>query len=188
MIKDAVDTDAPAQTALGQAVAAKLKKTNTQIDAVSAQMKAIAKKNRADIESLNKKTLAKIASEEVDAKFGAAYEKLASDRSHAEMALASSVNGLNDALAKQAALADSRFEKTVSDIQVARKEASDAVAELRSDFATELIATTALVKRVETNLADQVATVSGEVIDYRAFQLRVNRKVQKEKERIEELS
>merc|ERR1712100_216158 len=223
MIKDAVDTDARAQTALGQAVAAKLKKTNTQIDAVSAQMKAIAKKNRADIESLNKKTLAKIAKEqqhakdavkkfasddaarqkaamdfmteqlkiageEVDAKFGAAYEKLTSDRSHAEMALASSVNGLNDALAKQAALADSRFEKTVSDIQVARKEASDAVAELRSDFATELIATTALVKRVETNLADQVATVSGEVIDYRAFQLRVNRKVQKEKERIEELS
>merc|ERR1712159_853016 len=223
MIKDAVDTDARAQTALGQAVAAKLKKTNTQIDAVSAQMKAISKKNRADIESLNKKTLAKIAKEqqhakdavkkfasddaarqkaamdfmteqlkiageEVDAKFGAAYEKLASDRSHAEMALASSVNGLNDALAKQAALADSRFEKTVSDIQVARKEASDAVAELRSDFATELIATTALVKRVETNLADQVATVSGEVIDYRAFQLRVNRRVQKEKERIEELS
>merc|ERR1719353_1954142 len=223
MIKDAVDTDARAQTALGQAVAAKLKKTNTQIDAVSAQMKAIAKKNRADIDALNKKTLAKIAKEqqhakdavkkfasddaarqkaamdfmteqlkiageEVDAKFGSAYEKLASDRSHAEMALASSVNGLNDALAKQAALADSRFEKTVSDIQVARKEASDAVAELRSDFATELIATTALVKRVETNLADQVATVSGEVVDYRAFQLRVNRKVQKEKERIEELS
>merc|ERR1711970_785161 len=221
MIKDAVDTDARAQTALGQAVAAKLKKTNTQIDAVSAQMKAIAKKNRADIDALNKKTLAKIAKEqqhakdavkkfasddaarqkaamdfmteqlkiageEVDAKFGSAYEKLASDRSHAEMALASSVNGLNDALAKQAALADSRFEKTVSDIQVARKEASDAVAELRSDFATELIATTALVKRVETNLADQVATVSGEVVDYRAFQLRVNRKVQKEKERIEE--
>merc|ERR1740138_1587725 len=223
MIKDAVDTDARAQTALGQAVAAKLKKTNTQIDAVSAQMKVIAKKNRAAIDTLNKQTLAKIAKEqehakaavkkfasddaarqkaamdfmseqlkiageEVDAKFGAAHEKLASDRSHAEMALGSAVNGLNDALAKQAALADSRFEKTVSDIQVARKEASDAVAELRSDFATELIATTALVKRVETNLADQVATVSGEVVDYRAFQLRVNRKVSKEKERIEELS
>merc|ERR1719456_1797318 len=104
------------------------------------------------------------------------------------MALGSAVNGLNDALAKQAALADSRFEKTVSNIQDARKEASDAVAELRSDFASELIATTALVKRVETNLADQVATVSGEVADYRAFQLRVNRKVTKEKERIEELS
>merc|ERR1712167_206258 len=33
-----------------------------------------------------------------------------------------------------------------------------------------------------------VATVSGEVVDYRAFQLRVNRKVKEEKERIEELS
>merc|ERR1711975_172050 len=175
MIKDAVDTDARAQTALGQAVAAKLKKTNTQIDAVSAQMKAIAKiakeqehakaavKKFASDDAARQKAAMdfmteqlKIAGEEVDAKFGAAYEKLASDRSHAEMALGSAVNGLNDALAKQAALADSRFEKTVSDIQVARKEASDAVAELRSDFATELIATTALVKRVETNLADQV--------------------------------
>merc|ERR1711871_1329128 len=215
---------AAARAALKSEIADNAKQVSRMInDAVATQMKAIAKKNRADIESLNKKTLAKIAKEqqhakdavkkfasddaarqkaamdfmteqlkiageEVDAKFGAAYEKLASDRSHAEMALASSVNGLNDALAKQAALADSRFEKTVSDIQVARKEASDAVAELRSDFATELIATTAVVKRVETNLADQVATVSGEVIDYRAFQLRVNRKVQKEKERIEELS
>merc|ERR1711966_332679 len=162
MIKDAVDTDARAQTALGQAVAAKLKKTNTQIDAVSAQMKAIAKKNRAAIDTLNKNTLSKIAKEqehakaavqkfasddaarqkaamdfmseqlkiageEVDAKFGAAHEKLASDRSHAELGLAGAVNGLNDALAKQAALADSRFEKTVSDIGAARKEATEAV-------------------------------------------------------------
>merc|ERR1712057_85088 len=204
MIKDAVYTDARAKAALGQAVAAKLKKTNTQIDAVSAQMKKIAKeqehakaavKKFASDDAARQKAAMdfmteqlKIAGEEVDAKFGAAYEHLASDRAHAELALGSAVNGLNDALAKQAALAASRFEKTVSDIQVARKEASDAVAELRSDFATELVATTALVKRVETNLADQVATVSGEVVDYRAFQLRVNRKVQKEKERIEELS
>merc|ERR1712164_138386 len=147
MIKDAVDTDARAQTALGQAVAAKLKKTNTQIDAVKKFASDDAARQKAAMDFMTEQL--KIAGEEVDAKFGAAYEKLASDRSHAEMALASSVNGLNDALAKQAALADSRFEKTVSDIQVARKEASDAVAELRSDFATELIATTALVKRVE---------------------------------------
>merc|ERR1712057_47748 len=222
MIKDAVDTDARAQTALGQAVAAKLKKTNTQIDAVSAQMKEIAKKNRADIEALNKKTLAKIAKEqehakaavkkfasddaarqkaamdfmteqlkiageEVDAKFGAAYEKLADDRADAETALAGAVNGLNDALAKQAALADSRFEKTVSDINAARKEATEAVAELRSDFASELITTTALVKRIDTDLNDRIAVVSGEVISYKSFQTAVNRRVKEEKERIEEL-
>merc|ERR1711959_662784 len=130
----------------------------------------------------------KIAGEEVDAKFGAAYEKLASDRSDAELSLAASVDSLNDALAKQAALADSRFEKTVSDIGAARKEATDAVAELRSDFASELITTTAMVKRIDTDLNDRIAVVSGEVISYSAFQLRVNRKVTKEKERIEELS
>jgi len=223
MIKDAVDTDAQAQSALQTATAAKLKKTNTQIDAVSAQMKEMAKEARANIAALNKKTLAdiateqeratnavskfasddaarqksalsfmeeqlKIAGEEVDAKFGAAYEKLADDRADAENALAGAVNGLNDALAKQAALADSRFEKTVSDINAARKEATEAVAELRSDFASELITTTALVKRIDTDLNDRIAVVSGEVISYKSFQTAVNRRVKEEKERIEELS
>merc|ERR1719267_64946 len=223
MVKDAVATDARAQSALKAETAKAIKKSNTRLDAYAEQMVKIAKATRAEIAATTSKTLMaikteqkrakdavekfssedaarqasalkfmeeqlKIAEEESDKKFGAAQAKLAEDKKHAELALGSAVDGLNDALAKQAALADSRFEKTVSDIQVARKEASDAVAELRSDFATELIATTALVKRVETNLADQVATVSGEVIDYRAFQLRVNRKVQKEKERIEELS
>merc|ERR1719454_1582670 len=61
MIKDAVDTDAQAQSALQTATAAKLKKTNTQIDAVSAQMKEMAKAARANIAALNKKTLANIA-------------------------------------------------------------------------------------------------------------------------------
>jgi hypothetical protein len=223
MIKDAVDTDAQAQTALKTATAAKIKKTNTQIDAVSKQMEENAKTARASIDTLNKNTLdalateqqratnavskfasddaarqksaldfmeaqLKIAGEEVDKKFGAAYEKLASDRGDAETSLAASVDSLNDALAKQAALADSRFEKTVSDIGAARKEAADAVAELRSDFGSDLIATTALVKRIETDLNDRIAVVSGEVISYKAFQASVNRKVKEEKARIEELS
>merc|ERR1712159_67936 len=64
MIKDAVDTDAQAQVSLRTATAAKLKKTNTQIDAVSAQMKANAKAARANIAALNKKTLADIATEQ----------------------------------------------------------------------------------------------------------------------------
>merc|ERR1711871_678120 len=223
MIKDAVDTDAQAQVSLRTATAAKIKKTNTQIDAVSKQMEENAKAARASIDTLNKNTLdaiateqkrasnavskfasddaarqksaldfmeaqLKIAGEEVDKKFGAAYEKLAADRSDAELALAASVDDLNDALAKQAALADSRFEKTVSDIGAARKEAADAVAELRSDFGSDLIATTALVKRIETDLNDRIAVVSGEVISYKAFQASVNRKVKEEKARIEELS
>merc|ERR1711988_330811 len=181
-------------------------KTNTQIDAVSAQMKANAKAARAEIDTLNKNTLdaiateqqrasnavskfasddaarqksaldfmeaqLKIAGEAVDKKFGAAYEKLAADRSDAEVSLAASVDSLNDALAKQAALADSRFEKTVSDIGAARKEAADAVAELRSDFGSDLIATTALVKRIETDLNDRTAVVSGEASPTRPSRL-----------------
>merc|ERR1712159_683666 len=106
----------------------------------------------------------------------------------AEEDLGAAVNGLNDALAKQAALADSRFEKTVSDINAARKEATDAVAELRSDFGSDLISTTALVKRIETDLNDRVAVVSGEVINYKAFQTAVNRRVKEEKDRVEALS
>merc|ERR1712022_36688 len=223
MIKDAVDTDARAQTALGQAVAAKLKKTNTQIDAVSAQMKGIAKKNRAAIDTLNKQTLAKIAKEqehakaavkkfasddaarqkaamdfmseqlkiageEVDAKFGAAHEKLASDRSHAEMALGSAVNGLNDALAKQAALADSRFEKTVSDISAARKQAAKQVADLRKEFGTEMDLAVAEAKHTEQILVDNIAKVSGEVISMKANQIRVNLKVKEDLVRVEKLS
>merc|ERR1719440_283857 len=223
MIKDAVSTDARAQTSLQQETAKAIKKTNTNIAAKAEQMKIIAKDTRAALKATESKTLAainkqqeaakaavakfssedaarqasalkfmkkqlEIAASDMDKKFGKAYAKLAGDRKHAEEALGGAVDGLNDALAKQAALADSRFEKTVSDIGAARKEATEAVAELRSDFASELIATTALVKRIDTDLNDRIAVVSGEVISYKSFQTAVNRRVKEEKERIEELS
>merc|ERR1719482_1167432 len=121
-------------------------------------------------------------------KFGKAQARLAEDREHAEQKLGNAVNGLNDALAKQAALADSRFEKTVSDISAARKEAADAVASLRKDFATEIALATSQAKLVEQGLVDNIAKVSGEVISMKANQLRVNLKVKKELSRIEKLS
>merc|ERR1712054_269224 len=74
-----------------------------------------------------------IAAEESKQKFGAAYEQLADNRAEAEEALAAGVTGLNDSLAKQAALADSRFEKTVTDITEARKQAADQVAQFRKE-------------------------------------------------------
>merc|ERR1711998_283858 len=64
------------------------------------------------------------AGKAMELKFGAAYEKLADDRSEADMALATGFETLNDSLAKQAALADSRFSKTVTDLAAARKEAA----------------------------------------------------------------
>merc|ERR1712023_238300 len=223
MIKDAVSTDARAQTSLQQETAKAIKKTNTNIAAKAKQMTKIAKATRAAMKATETKTLAaitaqqkaakaavekfssedaarqesalkfmrkelEIAASEMDKKFGKAYAKLAADRKHAEQALGSAVDGLNDALAKQAALADSRFEKTVKDITSARKEAADSVAELRKEFGTELVLATAQAKRTEQILVDDTAKVSGEVISMKANQVRVNLKVTEELSRIEELA
>merc|ERR1712159_679254 len=176
MIKDAVDTDAQAQVSLRTATAAKIKKTNTQIDAVSAQMKANAKAARAEIDTLNKNTLDAIATEQQRA--SNAVSKFASDD-------AARQKSALDFMEAQLKIAGEEVDKKFG---AARKEAADAVAELRSDFGSDLIATTALVKRIETDLNDRIAVVSGEVISYKAFQAAVNRRVKEEKERIEELS
>merc|ERR1711998_516856 len=128
------------------------------------------------------------AGKAMELKFGAAYEKLADDRSEADMALATGFETLNDSLAKQAALADSRFSKTVTDLAAARKEAADQVAEFRKDFAAGLITTTAHVKNVETKLVTEIEKVSGEVISFKADQIRVNKKVEEELMRIETLA
>jgi hypothetical protein len=124
----------------------------------------------------------------MELKFGAAYEKLADNRAEADTALATGFETLNDSLAKQAALADSRFSKTVTDLAAARKEAADQVAEFRKDFAAGLITTTAHVKNVETKLVTEIEKVSGEVISFKADQIRVNKKVEEELLRIETLA
>merc|ERR1712070_608137 len=101
---------------------------------------------------------------------------------------AAAVNGLNDDLAKQAALADSRFEKTVKDIGAARKEAATDVANMRKDFAVRMVQSVAVVKNVEQNLVDEIAKISGEVISMKANQVRVNRRVAAELKRTEKLA
>merc|ERR1712159_567449 len=108
-----------------------------------------------------------IAQKESDAKFGKAQAKLAEDREHADTALGAAVNGLNDALAKQAA---------------------DQVADLRKMFGAELARATAEAKRTEQILVDNIAKVSGEVISMKANQARVNAKVSVELARIEKLA
>jgi len=130
----------------------------------------------------------KIAGEASEKKFGDAYAKLAEDRADADTALAAAVEGLNDSLAKQAAINDSRFEKTVTDIAAARKQATDQVISYRKDFAMELAATTAQVKLVETKLNGMVAKVAGEVQDMKAKQYEINSKVTAELNRIEDLT
>jgi len=223
MLKDAVSTDARAQTLLEQETADKIKKSNTQVDAYAAQMRKQAAKARADIKALSTKTIGEIktqeeaaknavaqfssedaarqasalkflgeqmeiAEKEADDKFGKAYERLAKDRADADEALAGSVSELNDSLAKQAALADSRFSKTVKDLSAARKQAADEVAQLRKDFATQMVGVTSTVRQIESNLVGQIGVVSGEVISMKANQYRINKRATAELERVEALA
>merc|ERR1711881_737176 len=102
-------------------------------------------------------TQLQIAEKESAQKFGKAYEKLADNRARFDKKLGASVTGLNDALAKQAALADSRFSKTVKDLNSARRQATNQVRQLRKDFATQMATVTAEVKNVETRLVGEIA-------------------------------
>merc|ERR1711998_581732 len=72
-------------------------------------------------------------------KFADFYEKMGKNREELETALGASVANIHDSIAKQAALADARFSKTVKDINAARKEAATQVADARKDFATAMV-------------------------------------------------
>merc|ERR1711988_968707 len=133
-------------------------------------------------------TQLRIAEKESAQKFGKAYEHLAGNRAHFDKALGAASTGLNDALAKQAALADSRFSKTVKDLAAARMQATSQVQQLRKDFATQMATVTAQVKNVETRLVGEIAVVSGEVISNKANQIRVNRRVAAELKRVVRVS
>merc|ERR1711998_736418 len=83
------------------------------------------------------------AEEDMDKKFDNTYIKMAEDRNHADEALASATDTLNKAIAKHAALQDSRFEKTVKMIDEAKKEAAADVVLAKKQFAMGLADVTA---------------------------------------------
>jgi len=120
-------------------------------------------------------------------KFGKVYKDMAKDREELDKALASSTNNMNDSIAKEAALADDRFSKTVKNIEAARKQASDQVISARKEFSTQISSLTSNIKEMETRLVGQVMVVSGDVVENRAVQARVNNANAAEQKRIEKL-
>merc|ERR1712159_969750 len=136
-------------------------------DAVTAALKAAAKKS--------------------SAKFAQAYEDMGKQRAELDTMLAGAVSDINDSIAKQAALADSRFKKTVKDIKAARKEAASQVKAARKDFATDLAVLTSSIKAMETRLQGDIQVVAGEVVSHKASQSVVNRHTKAELARIEGL-
>merc|ERR1711959_55787 len=134
------------------------------------------------------KTAMAKAQRRANAKFGKVYRRLAKDRARADAALGGAVNGINDGLAKQAALADARFSRTVKDIGAARRQAAKQVSDARKAFTTSMYRVTSEVKDLETRLSGEIAVVSGEVVSNRAAQMRVNRRTSGERRRITKLA
>merc|ERR1719262_1644665 len=128
------------------------------------------------------------AKHRAESKFSKLYESMARDRKKSDTNLRNAVTIINDKIAKQAALADSRFSKTVKNISAARAEAAREVASSRKSFATSLASLTASVKDQETRLAGEIQVVSGEVLQHKAAQIRVNRRTQAELKRITKLA
>merc|ERR1711871_124109 len=124
------------------------------------------------------------AQKKADAKFADFYTKMGKNREALDKDLEGAVVLMNDSIAKQAALADARFSKTVKDIKAARKQAAGQVKDARKKFATALVSLTAQVKDQETRLAGDIQTVASLELSKQAEQLRVNRRTGAEIKRI----
>merc|ERR1719502_2011884 len=127
------------------------------------------------------------AQEHADQKFTELEAHMADQRAELDEALGAAVTNINDKIAKQAALADSRFSKTVKDISAARKEAAAEVKFARKEFATDLAAVTSHIKEMDTKLTGDVEVVAGMMISHQAQQTKVNRHVAAEITRVEKL-
>merc|ERR1711998_788762 len=107
------------------------------------------------------------AGKKTEAKFGAAFQAMAKAKGHADRTLGVATEKLNDSLAKQAALLNSAFEKTVKDIKAAREQATAQVAQARKDFSVAMIASTAEARNVENKLVGLTEKASAEAISFR---------------------
>jgi len=123
-----------------------------------------------------------------DDKFGKQYLALAKHRENADQMLAGDIKALNDALAKQAAIQDTRFSKTVKDVDAAKKEVFLEVKHLRKELTTSILSTTATLKASEESIKDSIMVVSGEVSFAKAQQADANREVILEMKRIEKMA
>merc|ERR1712100_258432 len=185
LTKEAKDVDSLMKTQMSNLLSginAQRKAASSAISAANAASAAGFNRGMKEVEAALKK-----AQEDSTKKFGKMYEDMGKQRAAIDKNLASRTTAMNDGIAKAAALADSRFSKTVKDTNAARKEASAQVLGARKDFATKLNSLTSKIKAMETKLVGEVMVVSGDVINNRAIQARVNAAHAAEMNRIEKL-
>merc|ERR1719238_1262694 len=119
-----------------------------------------------------------------DEKFSEVYIQMGKDRKHADESLAGAVTNLNDQIAKQSALEDARFSKTVKDLAAARKAAADDVSDARKEMTSGIAEAKALAKKAEQRVIGEIQDVSAMVISDKAAQLKQNRIVDEEMKRL----
>merc|ERR1719331_493717 len=94
-----------------------------------------------------------------DEKFSEVYIQMGKDRKHADESLAGAVTNLNDQIAKQSALEDARFSKTVKDLAAARKAAADDVSDARKEMTSGIAEAKALAKKAEQRVIGEIQDV-----------------------------
>merc|ERR1711959_432153 len=193
---DAVATQQRTLLSLKEETAKKIKKTNKNISAHAARKAAVVELGAVSAASAARyNKVVKTVENGVEAarkwsnrRFGKVYEKMAKDRATLDRDLAASVANLNDQLAKQSALADTRFSSTVKNIKAARLAAAKDVEHARKYFTTEIVALTSKIKQQETRLRGDIQVVSAMVISDKANQIRINNKVFAERNKIVKLA
>merc|ERR1711881_64928 len=143
-------------------------------------------KSAAGFASVNRKINAamKKANKAAKARFAKLFMKMSKQRKKSNQQLNSEVHKMNRNIAKQAALEDSRFQKTVKNIKAARAAATRQVRNARKSFATRIATTTTAIKDQESRLLGEIKLVGEELISFKASQLRVNRRTNAEMKRI----
>jgi len=174
---------------------------NANINALDNKINAARQKVKGQLTAANKASIArkegalkfisdslKSAEVEADKKFGKLYVDLGKDRAHFDDKVAAESLKIQAAIAKRSALYDSRFRKTVKNLDLAKKEAYAEVIESRKAFTTGIVGITAAIKDQETRLTGEIEIVGTEVASNAAQQKAVNRKVDAEMKRLLSLS
>merc|ERR1712139_352088 len=181
---DAVATQQRSLLSLKEETAKKIKKTNKSITAhakqmaknaaiVAAQMRSDTAAINAKLEAARKAAVVELGA--VSAASAARYNKVVKTVETGVEAARKWSNRrfgkVYDQMAKQSALADSRFSTTVKNIKAARLAAAKDVSNARKYFTTQMVALTSKIKQQETRLRGDI-------------QVRINNKVNAERKKI----
>merc|ERR1719271_55039 len=116
-------------------------------------------KSAAGFASVNRKINAAMK-KAAKARFAKLFMKMSKQRKKSNQQLNSEVHKMNRDIAKQAALEDSRFQKTVKNIKAARAAATKQVRNARKSFATRIGTTTTAIKDQESRLLGEIKRIT----------------------------